>query len=75
MRCERCGGMLNTQFHTFQGVPLCEDCLVLVHKVFRGLRGHLHRLERVGTDLIEASLRSGEHLTTEELLRKLKNAL
>lgn len=75
MRCERCGGLLNTQYYTFQGVPLCIDCLVLTDRVFRGLRGHLHRLERVGTDLIEASLRSGKPLTTEELIRKLKDAM
>jgi hypothetical protein len=67
--------LLNTQFHVFRDVPLCEDCYVLTSEVYRCLRGHLHDLERRGIALIEASLRSGSPITTEELIGKLKNGM
>ena len=71
MLCERCGRQLNTQYHTFRGVPLCVDCHVLTNEVYRELRYYLHALARRGEALIEAGLRAGEPLEPGELKRKL----
>lgn len=72
MQCERCGRSLNAHCHRFEGISLCEDCLVSVNGIYRGLRGHLHKLERAGTALIGASLRAGEPLTATSLIEKLQ---
>lgn len=73
--CGKCGRQLNRAAHQFQGVRLCEDCLVLVHGTYRGLRGYLHRLERAGMDIIKQSLLEGDSITTEELVRRLRDGV
>lgn len=52
---------------------LCEECLAGAHITFQGLRGHLHRIERAGINMMGDALRKGEHLSPQELIVRLRD--